>query len=75
MSAPLLTEVLEAIDSISTTIIMNFANPDMVGHTGIFDGAAVSAIETLDGATDLVVQSSKDGQIPQPITAMPTTCR
>jgi 2,3-bisphosphoglycerate-independent phosphoglycerate mutase len=28
-------------------ILVNFANPDMVGHTGIFD-AAVKAIETID---------------------------
>lgn len=28
-------------------IIMNFANPDMVGHTGVFD-AAVKAVETVD---------------------------
>jgi len=29
-------------------IILNFANPDMVGHTGVFD-AAKSAVEALDG--------------------------
>lgn len=28
-------------------MVLNFANPDMVGHTGIFD-AAVKAIETVD---------------------------
>lgn len=28
-------------------VIINFANPDMVGHTGIFD-AAVKAVETID---------------------------
>ena len=27
--------------------LSNFANPDMVGHTGVFD-AAVSAIRTVD---------------------------
>ena len=26
---------------------MNFANPDMVGHTGVFE-AAVKAVETVD---------------------------
>jgi 2,3-bisphosphoglycerate-independent phosphoglycerate mutase len=30
-------------------IIANYANPDMVGHTGIMD-AAVKAVETIDGA-------------------------
>ena len=66
MSAPLLTEkVLEAIDSDKyDLIILNFANPDMVGHTGIFD-AAVSAIETLDGLVQQIVDKvlAKSGQI------------
>jgi len=29
-------------------ILLNFANPDMVGHTGVLD-AAVKAVETIDG--------------------------
>jgi 2,3-bisphosphoglycerate-independent phosphoglycerate mutase len=28
-------------------ICLNFANPDMVGHTGVFD-AVVKAVETVD---------------------------
>jgi 2,3-bisphosphoglycerate-independent phosphoglycerate mutase len=28
-------------------VLLNFANPDMVGHTGVFD-AAVKAVETID---------------------------
>ncbi len=49
MNAPELTEKLvEAIKSKKyDVIICNFANADMVGHTGNFD-AAVKAIETLD---------------------------
>lgn len=35
-------------------IICNFANPDMVGHTGIFD-AAIKAIETVDSCLGQVV--------------------
>lgn len=66
MSAPILTEkVLDAIDSDKyDLIILNFANPDMVGHTGVFD-AAVSAIETLDGLVQQIAERvlSKDGQI------------
>ncbi len=31
-------------------IILNFANYDMVGHTGVFD-AAVKAVELLTSAT------------------------
>ena len=49
MSAPEVTEkVLEEIKSSKyDVIILNFANADMVGHTGVFD-AAVKAVETLD---------------------------
>jgi len=49
MNAPLLTEkLIAAIESDKyDLIICNFANPDMVGHTGNY-GAAVKAIEALD---------------------------
>ncbi|HHX95059.1 MAG TPA: 2,3-bisphosphoglycerate-independent phosphoglycerate mutase [Clostridia bacterium] len=49
MSAPEVTEkVLEAIaNDAYDVIILNFANPDMVGHTGIYE-AAVKAVETVD---------------------------
>lgn len=45
-------------------IILNFANPDMVGHTGVFD-AAVKAIEAVDQCVGKVVASVLDagGQI------------
>ena len=36
--------------------IINFANPDMVGHTGVIP-AAVSAIETVDGCLGRVVEA------------------
>lgn len=36
-------------------ICLNFANPDMVGHTGVFD-AVVSAVETVDRCTKQVVE-------------------
>lgn len=49
MSAPEVTDKLvEAVLSDKyDVIIINFANCDMVGHTGIF-GAAVKAVETVD---------------------------
>ncbi|MGM8062600.1 2,3-bisphosphoglycerate-independent phosphoglycerate mutase [Vogesella indigofera] len=49
MSAPEVTDkIVEAINSRQyAAIICNYANCDMVGHTGIFD-AAVKAVETLD---------------------------
>ncbi|MEA2419167.1 MAG: 2,3-bisphosphoglycerate-independent phosphoglycerate mutase [Thermoleophilaceae bacterium] len=36
--------------------IINFANPDMVGHTGVIE-AAVRAIETVDGCLGRVVET------------------
>ncbi|WP_300314685.1 2,3-bisphosphoglycerate-independent phosphoglycerate mutase, partial [uncultured Psychrobacter sp.] len=50
MSAPEVTdELVEAIESGQyDVLIVNYANGDMVGHTGIFD-AAVKAVEALDG--------------------------
>ncbi len=49
MSAPELTaKAVEAIDSGKyDLIVLNFANPDMVGHTGSLP-AAIKAVETVD---------------------------
>lgn len=49
MSSVELTEaVMDALNSDKyDVIIMNYANPDMVGHTGVFD-AAVKAIKAVD---------------------------
>lgn len=49
MSAREITQtVLEKIkESTYDVIILNFANPDMVGHTGVFD-ATVKAVEVVD---------------------------
>jgi 2,3-bisphosphoglycerate-independent phosphoglycerate mutase len=35
-------------------IVLNFANPDMVGHTGIYD-AAVKAVEVVDDCVGRIV--------------------
>lgn len=40
-------------------IICNFANPDMVGHTGVFD-AVVKALEAVDECVGRVVQAVRD---------------
>lgn len=40
-------------------IILNFANCDMVGHTGVFD-AAVEAAQTVDKCVKMVVQATTD---------------
>lgn len=58
MSAPeVAAKVVEAIESQKyAAIICNFANCDMVGHTGFFD-AAVKAVETLDGCVAQCVEA------------------
>ncbi|UXX80662.1 2,3-bisphosphoglycerate-independent phosphoglycerate mutase [Reichenbachiella carrageenanivorans] len=38
-------------------VCLNFANPDMVGHTGVFE-AAVKACETVDGCAKSVVEAA-----------------
>lgn len=38
-------------------VCLNFANPDMVGHTGVFE-AAVKACETVDSCTETVVNAA-----------------
>lgn len=49
MSAPEVTEKLVAAIQSGTfdVMVVNFANPDMVGHTGIL-AAAIKAVETID---------------------------
>lgn len=39
-------------------VILNFANPDMVGHTGVFD-AVVKAVEYTDRCTQAVAEAAK----------------
>ncbi|MGX6591349.1 2,3-bisphosphoglycerate-independent phosphoglycerate mutase [Cetobacterium ceti] len=64
MSAPeLMEKTLNAIDSEKyDVIIINFANPDMVGHTGNFD-ATVAAIKAVDKAVGEISKKilEKDG--------------
>lgn len=58
MSAPELADkVCTAIQSKRFDfVVLNFANPDMVGHTGVLD-AAVKAVETADKGLGQVMQA------------------
>ena len=58
MSAYTVTEkVVEAINADKyDTIILNYANPDMVGHTGSLP-AAIKAVETIDECVQKVVDA------------------
>ena len=61
MSAPEVCDKLcEAIRSGKyDSIIINFANPDMVGHTGVIE-AAVKAVETVDSCVGKAVDAIKE---------------
>jgi 2,3-bisphosphoglycerate-independent phosphoglycerate mutase len=60
MSAPELTDkAVEAIDSGKyDLIVLNFANPDMVGHTGVLS-AAIKAVETVDTGLGRIAEAIK----------------
>ena len=66
MSAYLVTEkVIEQIEAEKyDMIILNFANADMVGHTGVME-AAIKAIETLNACVPKIAKAvlAKGGQI------------
>ena len=47
-------------DQVADFVCLNFANPDMVGHTGDM-AAAIKACETVDGCTADVVAAAKEG--------------
>ena len=46
---------LELVSGWPDFVCVNFANPDMVGHTGVFE-SVVKAIETVDGCLKSVVE-------------------
>ena len=78
MSAPEVTDYL--VDAISSQkfdlIVCNYANGDMVGHTGNFD-AAVKAIEALDQAVGRVLEACESvggAVLSRPTTATPSRC-
>src|SRR4029434_1301835 len=48
--------VLEALPNYDL-MILNFANPDMVGHTGVVE-AGIQAVETIDGCVKAVVEKT-----------------
>ncbi|PID56583.1 phosphoglycerate mutase (2,3-diphosphoglycerate-independent) [candidate division KSB3 bacterium] len=58
MSAPEVTEkLLEAIENdLYDVIVLNFANGDMVGHTGVYE-AAVAALECIDTLIGRIVNA------------------
>jgi 2,3-bisphosphoglycerate-independent phosphoglycerate mutase len=58
MSARELTESLipELENSTADFICLNYANPDMVGHTGVYE-AVLKAVETVDSCLEKIVET------------------
>jgi len=57
-AAPITERLVEAIGHGGYDfIVVNYANPDMVGHTGVWD-AAVSAAETIDDCLGRVTEAA-----------------
>ena len=60
MSAPAVGNAVRiAMQNQTDFIVVNFANGDMVGHTGIFD-AAVKAVEAVDFELGLILEKAKE---------------
>lgn len=60
MSAPEVgLAVQNAMDAQNDFIVVNFANGDMVGHTGIFD-AAVKSVEVVDNELAQILKKAKE---------------
>jgi 2,3-bisphosphoglycerate-independent phosphoglycerate mutase len=70
MSAPLVSDaVAEAIRSGRYEfVLVNFANPDMIGHTGIF-AAALKAVAATDAALKKVIEAAREKGFAVLITA------
>jgi 2,3-bisphosphoglycerate-independent phosphoglycerate mutase len=63
MSAPEVTNKI--IDELNNNqpdfFCLNFANPDMVGHTGVYE-AIIKAVETVDSSLGKVVQTALENE-------------
>jgi len=60
MSAPEVgVEVQKAMENETDFIVVNFANGDMVGHTGVYE-AGVKAVEAVDKELGLIIQKAKE---------------
>lgn len=70
MSAPQVCEALmdEWLENRYGFVVCNFANPDMVGHTGIIS-AAVEALHTVDGCMEKLIKFARDNGCRMIVTA------
>ena len=65
--------VLKAMDDAYDFVVVNFANGDMVGHTGDFEAAKV-AVKTVDDQLGRIIQSAKDNDYSLVITSDHGNC-
>ena len=70
MSAPEVTEAIlpEIIAQSADFICLNFANADMVGHTGVWE-AVIRAVETVDGCVGRIVPAALENDYAVFLTA------
>jgi 2,3-bisphosphoglycerate-independent phosphoglycerate mutase len=68
-AAPITDAVVTALDERRFDfIVVNYANPDMVGHTGIWD-AAIEAAAVIDGCIGRLARAALGTRSPMLITA------
>jgi len=62
MSAPMVRDLIvpELLNQTADFVCLNFANGDMVGHTGVYE-AIVKAISAVDSCTKAVVEAAQKG--------------
>lgn len=65
--------VLDILDKDYSFILLNFANPDMVGHTGVL-AAAVKALETLDPLVEKIITKALKQEYSVMVTADHGNC-
>ncbi len=74
MSAPqVAVEVKRAMDLQTDFIVVNFANGDMVGHTGVYE-AAIKAVEAVDYELGLIIEKAKESNYSVVITSDHGNC-
>lgn len=74
MSAPEITDAaIEGLSKGHSFVLVNLANPDMVGHTGNFE-ATKKALETVDGCIEKLAKAAKKAGFTMIITADHGNC-
>lgn len=73
MSANEVTEKLIEVIQNYDFIVLNFANGDMVGHTGEYD-ATIKAVETMDECLGKIIQKTKEIDMTLIVTADHGNC-